>query len=118
MTTPPAPATDGTISIDDFSRVDLRVAKIVKAEHVEGADKLLKLTLDTGNGTRTVFAGIKSAYDPAKLEGRLTVMVANIAPRKMKFGVSEGMVLAASGDGPGLFLLSPDSGAHAGMKVK
>ncbi len=118
MTTPPAPSTDGTISIDDFSKVDLRIAKILKAEHVDGADKLLKLTLDTGNGTRTVFAGIKSAYDPAKLEGRLTVMVANIAPRKMKFGVSEGMVLAASGEGPGLFLLSPDSGAQPGMKVK
>jgi methionyl-tRNA synthetase len=118
MTAPTAPATDGTISIDDFSKVDLRIAKIVKAEHVEGADKLLKLTLDAGNGTRTVFAGIKSAYDPAKLEGRLTVMVANLAQRKMKFGVSEGMVLAASGEGPGLFLLSPDSGAQAGMKVK
>ncbi len=117
-TTPsPAPA-EGTISINDFDKLDLRIAKIVKAEHVDGADKLLKLTLDTGNGTRTVFAGIKSAYDPAKLEGRLTVMVANLAPRKMKFGVSEGMVLAASGDGPGLFLLSPDSGAHPGMKVK
>jgi methionyl-tRNA synthetase len=118
MSTPPAAATDGTISIDDFSKIDLRIAKIVKAEHVEGADKLLKLTLDAGNGPRTVFAGIKSAYDPAKLEGRLTVMVANLAPRKMKFGVSEGMVLAASGEGPGLFLLSPDSGAQAGMKVK
>jgi len=118
MTTPPAPATDGTISIDDFSKVDLRIAKIVKAEHIDGADKLLKLTLDLGNGTRTVFAGIKSAYDPAKLEGRLTVMVANLAPRKMKFGVSEGMVLAASGEGPGLYLLSPDSGALPGMKVK
>jgi methionyl-tRNA synthetase len=117
MSTPPA-ATDGMISIDDFSKVDLRIAKIVKAEHVDGADKLLKLTLDLGNGTRTVFAGIKSAYDPVKLEGRLTVMVANLAPRKMKFGVSEGMVLAASGDGPGLYLLSPDSGAQAGMKVK
>jgi methionyl-tRNA synthetase len=113
----PAPA-DGTISIDDFNKVDLRIAKIVKAEHVDGADKLLKLTLDTGDGTRMVFAGIKSAYDPARLEGRLTVMVANLAPRKMKFGVSEGMVLAASGEGPGLFLLSPDSGAQAGMKVK
>jgi methionyl-tRNA synthetase len=118
MSTPPAPSTDGTISIDDFSKVDLRIAKIVKAEHVEGADKLLKLTLDAGNGTRTVFAGIKSAYDPAKLEGRLTVMVANLAPRKMKFGVSEGMVLAASGESPGLYLLSPDSGAQPGMKVK
>jgi methionyl-tRNA synthetase len=113
----PTPA-DGTISIDDFAKVDLRIAKIVKAEHVDGADKLLKLTLDIGTGTRTVFAGIKSAYDPGKLEGRLTVMVANIAPRKMKFGVSEGMVLAASGDAPGLFLLSPDSGAQPGMKVK
>ena len=118
MTTPASPSTDGTISIEEFSKVDLRIAKIVKAERVDGADKLLKLTLDTGSGTRTVFAGIKSAYDPAKLEGRLTVMVANLAPRKMKFGVSEGMVLAASGDGPGLFLLSPDSGAQAGMKVK
>jgi methionyl-tRNA synthetase len=107
-----------TISIDDFNKLDLRIARIVKAEHVEGADKLLKLTLDAGNGARTVFAGIKSAYDPAKLEGRLTVMVANLAPRKMKFGVSEGMVLAASGDGPGLYLLSPDSGAQPGMKVK
>jgi methionyl-tRNA synthetase len=114
----PADAGEGVISIDDFSKIDLRIAKIVKAEHVDGADKLLRLTLDTGNGTRTVFAGIKSAYDPAKLEGRLTVMVANLAPRKMKFGVSEGMVLAASGDGPGLFLLSPDSGAQPGMKVK
>ena len=114
----PAAAEEGVISIDDFNKVDLRIAKIVKAEHVDAADKLLKLTLDTGNGTRTVFAGIKSAYDPAKLEGRLTVMVANLAPRKMKFGVSEGMVLAASGDGPGVFLLSPDSGAQPGMRVK
>jgi methionyl-tRNA synthetase len=118
MTATLAPPTDGTISIDDFSKVDLRIARIVKAEHVDGADKLLKLTLDAGSGTRTVFAGIKSAYDPAKLEGQLTVMVANLAPRKMKFGVSEGMVLAASGEGPGLYLLSPDSGAQAGMKVK
>ncbi len=114
----PAGAGEGVISIDDFAKVDLRIAKILKAEHVDGANKLLKLTLDTGNGTRTVFAGIKSAYDPATLEGRLTVMVANIAPRKMKFGVSEGMVLAASGEGPGLYLLSPDSGAQPGMKVK
>ena len=118
MTTPTGPSTDATISIDEFSKVDLRIAKIVKAEHVDGADKLLKLTLDTGSGTRTVFAGIKSAYDPVELEGRLTVMVANLAPRKMKFGVSDGMVLAASGDGPGLFLLSPDGGAQPGMKVK
>jgi methionyl-tRNA synthetase len=109
-----------TISIDDFSKVDLRIAKIVQAEHVEGADKLLKLTLDIGNGQRTVFAGIKSVYDPTQLVGRLTVMVANLAPRKMKFGLSEGMVLAASdpeGKSPGLFLLSPDDGAQPGMQV-
>jgi methionyl-tRNA synthetase len=106
------------ITIDDFNKLDLRVARIVMAEHVEGADKLLKITLDLGNGTRTVFAGIKSAYDPGTLKDRLTVVVANLAPRKMKFGVSEGMVLAASGDGPGIFLLSPDSGAQPGMRVK
>jgi methionyl-tRNA synthetase len=107
-----------TIGIEEFARVDLRIARIVNAEHVEGAEKLLKLTLDIGSGTRTVFAGIKSAYDPAQLKGRLTVMVANLAPRKMKFGLSEGMVLAASGEAPGIFLLSPDDGAQPGMKVK
>lgn len=108
-----------TISIDDFSKIDLRIAKIVNAEHVEGAEKLLKLTLDIGEEKpRTVFAGIKSAYDPEKLKGRLTVMVANLAPRKMKFGLSEGMVLAASGEAPGLFILSPDTGATPGMRVK
>ena len=108
-----------TISIDEFNKVDLRVAKIVNAEHVEGADKLLKLTLDIGEAEpRTVFAGIKSAYDPEKLKGRMTVMVANLAPRKMKFGLSEGMVLAASGDEPGLFILSPDDGAQPGMRIK
>ncbi|MDH5246909.1 MAG: methionine--tRNA ligase subunit beta, partial [Betaproteobacteria bacterium] len=113
-----APAAD-TISVDDFARIDLRIAKIVHAEHVEGADKLLKLTLDVGEGRhRTVFAGIKSAFRPEDLIGRLTPMVANLAPRKMKFGVSEGMVLAASGDGPGIFLLSPDAGAQPGMRVK
>jgi methionyl-tRNA synthetase len=123
---PAAPtAAAATISIDDFAKVDLRVARIVKAERVDGADKLLKLTLDIGTEQRTVFAGIKSAYDPAALEGRLTVMVANLAPRKMKFGLSEGMVLAASGDpkgasgeAPGIYLLAPDSGAQPGMKVK
>jgi methionyl-tRNA synthetase len=114
--TAPGPLDPG-ISIDEFRRVDLRVARIVRAETVAGADKLLKLTLDLGTETRTVFAGIKSAYDPAQLEGRLTVMVANLAPRKMKFGVSEGMVLAASGEGPGLYLLAPDSGAAPGMKI-
>ena len=107
------------IGIDDFMKVDLRVAKIVNAEHVEGAEKLLKLTLDIGEEKpRTVFAGIKSAYDPEKLKGRLTVMVANLAPRKMKFGMSEGMVLAASGNEPGLFILSPDDGAQPGMRIK
>jgi methionyl-tRNA synthetase len=109
-------------TIDDFMKVDLRIARIANAEHVEGADKLVRLTLDVGNGeTRNVFAGIKAAYDPAQLIGRLTVMVANLAPRKMKFGLSEGMVLAASdteGKTPGIFLLSPDSGAQAGMRVK
>jgi methionyl-tRNA synthetase len=117
----PTAPTDGnaTISIDDFTKVDLRIARIVNAEHVEGADKLLKLTLDIGEERhRTVFAGIKSAYDPATLIGRLTPMVANLAPRKMKFGLSEGMVLAASGDTPGIFLLAPDTGAAPGMKVK
>ena len=109
-------------NIDDFMKVDLRIARIANAEHVEGADKLVRLTLDIGNNeTRNVFAGIKSAYDPAQLIGRLTVMVANLAPRKMKFGMSEGMVLAASdttGTTPGIFLLSPDSGAQPGMRVK
>jgi methionyl-tRNA synthetase len=116
----PAPAAESTtIAIDDFTKIDVRIARIVNAEHVEGADKLLKLTLDAGEGRhRTVFAGIKSAYDPATLIGRLTPMVANLAPRKMKFGLSEGMVLAASGEGPGIFLLSPDSGALPGMRVK
>ncbi len=114
-----AAATTPTIGIDDFSKVDLRIARIVSASHVEGADKLIRLELDIGeNKPRQVFAGIKSAYDPATLSGRLTVMVANLAPRKMKFGLSEGMVLAASGGAPGLFLLSPDSGAQPGMRVK
>ncbi|MBC7787187.1 MAG: methionine--tRNA ligase [Methylophilaceae bacterium] len=107
------------ISIDDFTKVDLRIAKIVNAEHVEGAEKLLKLTLDIGEEKpRQVFAGIKSAYDPELLKGRLTVMVANLAPRKMKFGMSEGMVLAASDEKGGPYILSPDNGATLGMKVK
>jgi methionyl-tRNA synthetase len=106
------------ITIDEFNKVELRVARIVNAEHVDGADKLLKLQLDLGGETREVFAGIKSAYDPEQLKGRLTVMVSNLQPRKMRFGESQGMVLAASGDGPGIFLLSPDDGAQAGMRVK
>lgn len=116
------------ISIDDFTKVELRIARIVNAEHVDGADKLIRLQLDIGETDdagaakpRQVFAGIKSAYDPASLVGRLTVMVANLAPRKMKFGMSEGMVLAASdaeGQTADLFLLSPDAGATPGMRVK
>ena len=105
------------ITIDEFSKVDLRIARILSAEAVEGADKLLRLPLDTGNGTRTVFAGIRAAYDPADLEGRLTVMVANLKPRKMRFGTSEGMVLAAGSGGSDLFILAPDEGAEPGQRV-
>ncbi len=114
----PAGEKPAYITIDDFAKVDLRVARIVDAQHVEGAEKLLRLQLDLGGETRQVFAGIKSAYDPEKLKGRLTVMVANLQPRKMRFGESQGMVLAASGEGPGIFLLTPDEGAQPGMKVK
>ncbi|QLI83095.1 methionine--tRNA ligase [Chitinibacter fontanus] len=106
-----------TCSIDDFMKVDLRIARIANAQHVEGAEKLLQLTLDIGNETRNVFAGIKSAYKPEDLIGKHTVMVANLAPRKMKFGMSEGMVLAAGGDG-GLYILEPHDGAKPGMRVK
>ncbi len=106
------------ISIEDFAKVDLRVARIIHAEAVEGADKLVRLTLDLGGETRNVFAGIKSAYAPERLQGRLTVMVANLAPRKMRFGLSEGMVLAASGSDSGLYILAPDDGAQPGMRVK
>jgi len=104
------------INFDDFIKVDLRVARIVKAQAVEGADKLLALTLDLGGETRNVFSGIKSSFQPQDLEGRLTVMVANLAPRKMRFGVSEGMVLAAADDN-GIYLLSPDSGAVPGQRI-
>ena len=114
-----SPVKTTTITIDDFAKVDLRIARIVAADAVDGADKLVKLTLDVGEAKhRTVFAGIKSAYAPADLVGRLTPMVANLAPRKMRFGLSEGMVLAASGDGPGIYLLAPDDGATPGMHVK
>ena len=105
------------ITIDDFAKIDLRVAKIVNAEHVEGAEKLLKLELDLGFEQRHVFAGIKSAYKPEDLIGRLTVMVANLAPRKMKFGMSEGMVCVAGPGGKDIFLLTPDSGAKPGMRI-
>ena len=123
----PAPAkveskvaeTSTTISIEDFTRIDLRIARIVSAEHVEGADKLLRLKLDLGPlGERQVFAGIKAAYAPETLVGRITTCVANLAPRKMKFGLSEGMVMAASDERGGPFLLAPDAGAEPGMRIK
>jgi len=107
-----------TIEFDDFAKIDLRIAKIIKAEHVEGADKLLQLTVDIGDETRNVFAGIKSAYAPEDLEGKLTVVVANLKPRKMRFGMSEGMVLAAGPGGKELWVLNPDEGAQPGMRVK
>lgn len=106
------------INIDDFAKIDLRIAQIVAAETVPEADKLVKLTLDLGGQTRQVFAGIKAAYSPEKLVGKMTIMVANLAPRKMRFGVSEGMVLAAGPGGSDLWLLGPDAGAQPGMRVK
>ena len=108
---------ESEINFDDFAKVDLRVATIVNAEPVEGADKLLRLTLDIGLETRNVFAGIKSAYEPADLIGKQTVMVANLAPRKMRFGVSEGMVLAAGPGGKEIYILEPNKGAKPGMRV-
>ena len=127
--TQPVPTGNSDISeagIDDFAKLDLRIAKILHAEHVDGADKLLKLTVDIGAqlGTRTIFAGIRSAYEPEQLIGRLTLVFANLKPRKMRFGLSEGMVLAAGSEVTGntqekqIFILSPDSGAVPGMKVK
>ena len=111
-------AESASITIDEFAKVDMRIARIDKAEPVDGADKLLKLTLDLGGDTRSVFAGMKSAYKPESLEGRLVIAVANLQARKMRFGVSEGMVLAAGPGGENIFLLSPDAGAEPGMKVK
>ncbi len=111
------------IGFDDFIKVDLRVARIIAAEQVEGADKLLRINLDIGKDkagnamTRTVLSGIKSAYQPEELVGRLTVLVANLQPRKMKFGTSEGMILAAGPGGKELWLLQPDSGAEPGMRI-
>ncbi|MFN3888726.1 MAG: methionine--tRNA ligase subunit beta, partial [Aquabacterium sp.] len=130
---PPAPVVEApkpggediapTITIDDFVKVDLRIAKIVNAEQVEGSTKLLRLTLDVGEGRhRNVFSGIKEAYQPEQLIGKLTVLVANLAPRKMKFGVSEGMVLAASHAdekaNPGVYVLEPFPGAEPGMRIR
>ena len=106
------------ISFEEFAKIDLRVALITRAEHVEGADKLLKLTLDLGDQTRTVFSGIKSAYQPSDLEGKLTVMIANLKPRKMRFGISEGMVLAAGQGDNEIYLLEPNNGAKPGMQIK
>ncbi len=125
VTTPAKPmaaakpaAAPGTVSIGDFARLDLRVATVLNAAFVEGSDTLLQLTLDLGSEQRNVCSGIRSAYDPAKLIGRQVVMIANLEPRKMRFGVSQGMVLCAShDDGPEVFLLSPDAGAKPGMKV-
>ena len=106
------------INIDQFAEIDLRVAEIKVASHVDGADKLLQLTLDVGDlGERNVFAGIKKAYDPESLVGKMVILVSNLAPRKMKFGLSEGMVLASSDD-EGIYLISPDSGATPGLRVK
>jgi methionyl-tRNA synthetase len=107
-----------TIEFDDFAKLDLRVAKIIKAEHVDGADKLLQLTVDIGDETRNILAGIKAAYAPEDLEGKLTVVIANLQPRKMRFGLSEGMVLAAGPGGKDIWLLQPDSGAEVGMRIK
>ncbi len=108
-----------TITYDDFARVDLRVALVVAAEEVPKANKLLRLTVDLDEGHhRTIFAGIKAAYDPAKRVGRQIVVVANLAPRQMKFGLSEGMALAAGSEGADLFVISPDAGAKPGQRVK
>ena len=106
------------IEFDDFAKLDLRIAKIIKANHIDGSDKLLQLTVDIGNETRNIFAGIKSAYEPEDLEGKLTLVIANLVPRKMRFGTSEGMVLAAGPGGKDIWILSPDEGAAAGMRVK
>ena len=105
------------INYDDFAKLDFRVARIIAAKRVEKSDKLLQLTLDIGSETRNVFAGISGAYEPEQLEGKLTIMVANLAPRKMRFGVSEGMVLAAGSGDQELYVLHPDSGAKPGMRV-
>ena len=109
--------TAAEIDIEQFSRVDLRIARVIEADHVEGADRLLRLRLDTGSDERVVFAGIRSAYRPDDLVDRLVVVVANLKPRKMRFGTSQGMILASGPGGREIFLLSPDSGAKPGMKV-
>jgi methionyl-tRNA synthetase len=118
--TTPLPAASpaaATIGIDDFARIDLRAARVLEASRVEGSDKLLRLRLDLGSEQRQVFSGISSSYAPEALVGRFVVMIANLAPRKMRFGISEGMVLCASGDDAGVFLLSADAGVQPGMKI-
>jgi methionyl-tRNA synthetase len=118
MTTPaPASTPPAQIGIDDFARIDLRAARVLEAALVEGSDKLLRLVLDLGTEKRQVFSGIRASYAPEHLVGRYVVMIANLAPRKMRFGVSEGMVLCASGDGTGVFLLGADAGVQPGMKI-
>jgi methionyl-tRNA synthetase len=116
-TSTPTTAGDAFVTIDDFSKLDLRVAKVTAAEAVEGSDKLLKLTLDLGGEPRTVFSGIRKSYTPESMLGRHVVVIANLAPRKMRFGVSEGMVLCASGSDDRVFLLSADDGVAGGMKI-
>jgi methionyl-tRNA synthetase len=113
----PTPPETPEVTIDEFMKVDMRVARISNAEPVEGADKLVRLTLDLGGESRVVFAGIKSAYSLEQLQGRLVIAVANLKPRKMRFGVSEGMVLASGPGGEDIFLLSADEGAKPGMRV-
>ena len=112
------PVATPEITIEDFTRIDLRTARIVSAELIEGADKLLKLSVDLDGSIRTIFAGIRSSYEPASLVGKHVVVVANLKPRKMRFGVSEGMILAASDANGGIFLVTPDAGAGAGLRVK
>jgi methionyl-tRNA synthetase len=114
---PPPGAATASISIEEFARLDLRVARVAEASLVPGSDKLLRLTLELGGEQRTVFSGIRAAYQPEQLIGRNVVLVTNLAPRKMRFGVSEGMVLCANGQDAGIYLIEPDSGALPGMKV-
>jgi methionyl-tRNA synthetase len=124
VTAAPIPAQDKQsseiaeiIDFESFAKIDLRLGEIINAEAVEGSDKLLKLTINIGAETRTIFSGIKTAYAPEDLIGRLTLVIVNLAPRKMRFGVSEGMVLAAGPGGKDIWLLSPDAGAYAGLRV-
>lgn len=109
---------EAMISIDDFQKIDMRIATIARAEIVDGADRLIRLTLDLGDAQRSVLAGIRTAYEPGALVGRQVIVVVNLQPKKMRFGVSEGMVLAAGSGDDGIYLISPDFGAKAGMRVR